>query len=317
LLQVLRGEAPAKNEPVHVEHIPGTLFDYSSSAFLVVQQVLTDVLQQPFPEIIRAQVFKPAGMNHSTFDQPKSASPDPGRASGHIFVRKEGTATVQPVIDAFPELASAGLWSTPSDLALFLISLQKSGQAGGLLSRSSYNQIVKPLVANAGLGFFLAGNGSSLRLRVRGSDARSDDPFVGWLVGYVHDGKGAVVMANASNAFTVGFSLLRSIATEYGWREYVPVRTVETLDPKVLQPYVGNYQLGPSVVTISADGGTLFGQINKGPKVPLYATSASTFFVNTDLLHEAEVRFVQNSSGVVDELILHYPFEDQTALRIP
>jgi CubicO group peptidase (beta-lactamase class C family) len=68
--QVLRGESPASSSPVVVETVPGTAQQYSNAGYLIVQQLLTDVTGRPFPELLKNSVLGPAGMRHSTFEQP-------------------------------------------------------------------------------------------------------------------------------------------------------------------------------------------------------------------------------------------------------
>lgn len=313
LLEMLRGEPPSTFRPVHIQFQPGTSFDYSSEAFLVVQQALEDAMHEPFPEIVKQEVLDPAGMTHSTFDQPTASKPDPDRATGYIG---GPDGQLQPRIVAFAELGSSGLWTTPSDLARLLINLQQSGQPGSLLSASMYLQMLKPVVNNVGLGIFLGGKGDDLYMRVRGSDGRPNDPFVAWMTGFVHAGQGAVIMANCPNAFTVGFSLLRSVALQYGWRDYVPTKHVIAVNPKIYALYVGKYRLGLNVVTISTDGKTLFGQMDTSPEVPLYPLSNGSFFVNVDLLHEVSIVFMHKPNEPAQEIDLHYPYDSYRAPRI-
>jgi CubicO group peptidase (beta-lactamase class C family) len=182
VLDLINGGHEVSNEPpLEVVLQPGGRFVYSSGGFLVLQQLLTDVENQPFPEIVNRLVFDPLGMIHSTYVQPSTAQPDPLRASGHS-ISKNGQ-NMEARILAFPELAGSGLWTTASDLAALVINLQRSGEPGGLLSRSSYESLLRPVVSNAGLGVFLTGNPESRRFRVRTSDSTADDTFTGWLAG--------------------------------------------------------------------------------------------------------------------------------------
>lgn len=312
LLQILEGQSPATSPPIRVTHQPDTDFEYSSAAFSVVQEMLTEVTGKIFSELVRDEVFRPAGMSRSTFVQPQSELPDPERAAGHV-AGKTGLLTAR--ITAFPELATSGLWTTPSDLARFVIALQKSGEKGGLLSRSSYQQLLKPVINNVGLGVFVAGSGRALRFRVRGSDGMPSDGFAGWLVGYAEGGKGAVIMSNC-NGLKVGFSLLRSIAQQYGWLDYIPVREVFRVDPALFVRYIGRYDLAGDVITISTDGSTLFGQIDDSPKFAFLASSPVDYFLNHDLFHEVTVHFVETSANQVNQIDFQYPYRTFSALRI-
>ena len=57
----------------------------------------------------------------------------------------------------YPEMAAAGLWTTPTDLAMFAIeiALSKQGKANHVLSEKMTNEMLTPVLDEAGLGFFL------------------------------------------------------------------------------------------------------------------------------------------------------------------
>src|SRR6202047_1754617 len=95
---------------------PLTAFMYSGGGALVEQLALTDTVQKPFPEIVKALVLEPLGMKDSTYEQPLPAALTgrAGRAhdvNGHRF---------DVPSNVMPELAAAGLWTTPTDLGRFM-----------------------------------------------------------------------------------------------------------------------------------------------------------------------------------------------------
>jgi len=67
LLHVLKGEAPAGNKAAAVELLPGSQWQYSNIGYVVIQQLLEDVLGKPFAAIARERVFAPLAMASSTF----------------------------------------------------------------------------------------------------------------------------------------------------------------------------------------------------------------------------------------------------------
>jgi CubicO group peptidase (beta-lactamase class C family) len=112
IVQVLNGEKPANTPPVRVDTVPGTLWRYSGGGYVIMQPLLTDVTGESFPQLLRDLVLQPAGTTHSTFDQPlpknvSSLAATPYRGDGKPV--KGGWHT-------YPEIAAAGLWTTPSDL---------------------------------------------------------------------------------------------------------------------------------------------------------------------------------------------------------
>jgi CubicO group peptidase (beta-lactamase class C family) len=109
LVQVLNGEKPANSPPIVVDTEPGTVWTYSGGGYVVTQQLLQDVTGQPFPKLMRDSVLDPIGMTKSTYEQPLPAS---RMAEVSIPYQAEG----QPVRGGphvYPEMAPAGLWTTP------------------------------------------------------------------------------------------------------------------------------------------------------------------------------------------------------------
>ena len=57
----------------------------------------------------------------------------------------------------YPEMAAAGLWTTPTDLAKFAIeiALSKNGKSNRVLSETMTRQMLTPVIDEVALGFFL------------------------------------------------------------------------------------------------------------------------------------------------------------------
>lgn len=199
LVQVLDGAEPANSAPVRVDLIPGAQFRYSGGGYCVLQQVLVDVTGQPFPDLMRDLVLAPLGMAHSTYAQPLPTSWRQRAASGH----QPGGAPVEGCWAVYPEMAAAGLWTTPSDLARVALDLQRAlaRRPGTLLSPEMVRMMLAPqfdqptddLDERIGLGFFLRGEGQAAQFRHTGSDRG----FLCLFSGYERLGAGIVAMINA------------------------------------------------------------------------------------------------------------------------
>ena len=90
--------------------------EYSGGGFTIMQQMVMDVTKEPYPKLLHDTVLEPIGMTHSTYEQPLPAEL---RAKAADSLRREREA-VAGGAHTYPEMAAAGLWTTPTDLcALF------------------------------------------------------------------------------------------------------------------------------------------------------------------------------------------------------
>ncbi len=139
--QILDGiRPPANTPPVRVDTIPGTQWKYSGGGYTVMQLLLTDVLNRPFPSILQETVLGPAGMTHSTYQQPLPDNLIGQASSAHHRTGK----VIKGQWHTYPEMAAAGLWTTPTDLCSFAIAIMQAyhGKSTALLSRSMAHEML-------------------------------------------------------------------------------------------------------------------------------------------------------------------------------
>lgn len=316
VLQVLDGAAPATNPPVRVVHRPGSRVVYSGGGFLVLQQLLVDVTQTPFPDLMLDRVFRPLEMRDSTFQHPLPEDLRPRAASG--------TQRGEPVEGRWlikPNMASGGLWSTASDIARLLIELQKArlGESARVLTQQTVNLMLPPdespvfgdgsdSVLVRGMGFGVAGDGPTFRFSHGGytTGYRAEAIAFG-------DGRGVVILTNGSSQALLR-EIIRSIATEYQWQvpEYLPIqRSLANVDAHLLNDYVGRYEFpegrNPRISAVTVTDGVLHldGE-------PLRAESESSFFGEG----EATYTFVRDEQGNVIEMVYDVRIFKLTARKL-
>lgn len=210
LVQVLTGAPPANSVPVKLEIKPGYSFRYSGGGYSVVQQLLIDVTGVPFPEYLRQQVLGPLGMTHSTYQQPLPTELADQAASGHRDNRPlDGRWRIHP------EMAAAGLWTTPSDLALVLIEVggAYAGRQGKMLSPGMIAEMLKVQSGKYGLGFALGREGRSFTF----SHGGSNEGFRCVLVGVPATGQGVVIMTNSDSGDQLLQAVLPAVSQAYHW----------------------------------------------------------------------------------------------------
>jgi CubicO group peptidase (beta-lactamase class C family) len=213
LVQVLNGESPANSAPVTIDFVPGTEFRYAGGNYTIIQQILIDVTGEPFPELMQEIVLQPLHMVHSTFQQP---IPEKLRPLIAMPYDKDGNA-IEGGPHTYPEMAVAGMWTTPSDLALFALAIQDAlaGKPGAILSPSTAHQMLQPVLGFYALGFAIAGNGPNRYSSHPGVNAG----FVAFLFVY-EKGDGVVLMTNGENTKALGLEIIHTLSKQYGWTEF-------------------------------------------------------------------------------------------------
>ena len=221
LVQILDGEPPSHDPAVRVDYVPGMKQRYSGGGFLVLQQLMTDVVGEPFPQLMQELVFKPLGLKDSTFT---TRPPEAAAAAGH----EENGEPIPGGINANPELAVGGLWTTPSDLGTIAIEVAdaRNGKSQRLLSTDMARQMLKlqldPKIQNLeggsamrmGLGWVLGDPSEPGQFGHSGVNKGFRAELTMW-----QSGKGVVVMANNwsfASACVMRYLML-SITREYGW----------------------------------------------------------------------------------------------------
>jgi CubicO group peptidase (beta-lactamase class C family) len=223
LVQIFNGEKPANTAPIRVDFVPGTKAVYSGGGITIEQQLIMDVTGEPFPQFMRGTVFAKIGMSDSTYEQPLPLARAARAASG-----TEIDGTVVPgKWHIYPEMAAAGLWTTPTDLAKFGIetALSKQGKANHVLSEGMTRERLNPQIEKVGLGFFLGDGGNPEEF---GHDG-DDEGFQARLIMFADSGKGVAIMTNSNAGLAMASFLEESIAQEYGWHYAMQRNPVDVL----------------------------------------------------------------------------------------
>ena len=214
LIQILNGEPPANSPPIVVDLVPGSQFRYSGGGYEVMEQALRDVTGVEYPEFMRERVLGPIGMANSTYEQPLPESRRGAAASGYYA---DGTA-VPGGHHIYPEMAAAALWTTPTDLARFLIELQRSlrGDSNRVLSRENAELLLTEVERDYALGFDLWEHGGEPYFGHGGAN----DGFRGRMVAHRTAGYGVVILTNSDNGLELASAVLRLIGEREGWPGY-------------------------------------------------------------------------------------------------
>jgi len=274
VVQILRGERPANSQEVKPEFAPGIRFKYSGGGTTITQLILTDVTGEKYDVFMQREVLNPYGMKQSFFTQPAPPSRRKQLATGY----SEDGKAIEGKYHIHPEMAPAGLWTTPTDLCNFIINTQLAyeGKSSKVLTPEMTKTQLTPYIdKSAALGVFI----QPVNERNFFSHSGANEGFRSMYYGSMDGGDGVVIMVN-SDEMSVGWELLRSIGKTYGW-EINKQRKMTTIAMPLdtLQQYAGTYKAGNTTIVCSIKENLPYIQVNDAEPLRAYFRSNREFFV--------------------------------------
>ena len=287
LVQLLDGEQPANSPPVRVDLKPGTERRYSGGGISIVQMAMVEIMGAPYPEILESLVLNPLKMTNSTFAQPLPAALLGKAAAGHL-----GDGSVVPTKrHVYPEMAAAGLWTTPSDLARFLIALSAGRKGdGSVISKEVAMNMTDPAVpatgpgAEIGISMFLFQQGGQWMFGHGGAN----EGFRCNAMASRDGGFGVVVMTNSDNGSALAEEIERALFARPGWPSEDPIERV-AIDDELRKQLPGRFTMGPgNPLEIAIEAKRIELRLPFRPAVELVPIAGSEFISLDD---GARVRF--------------------------
>jgi CubicO group peptidase (beta-lactamase class C family) len=288
LVQTLNGIPPAQTRPIIVNAMPGQEFRYSGGGTMVAQMAVMDVTGQRYTQFMEDTIFRKLGMVNSTYEQP--LPPKAQRKASWAFSNQPWYKGMPYV---YPDAAAAGLYTTPTDLAQFIIELQNAlrGAKSRVLDQAHATMMVTPVKKDIEPGFYRSdiGLGIFLLQRTDNRDAPAgvyfthsglNAGFTADFVGSLQDGNGVVVMINNDDAMGLVKEVMRSVAKTYKWKNYFPdeIKPIPMTD-KQLDRYVGRYKKDDDeVITFTREENHLLQKgVNWKIGVTVYPVGENTF----------------------------------------
>jgi len=275
MIQILNGEKPANNKAIRSMYEPSLKSEYSGGGTTISQLILQDVTGQRYDTYMWNNVLNPMGMSNSFYTQPPPADKENLLATGYY----NNGAAVKGKYHIYPEQAAAGLWTTPTDLAKYIIETQLSlqGKSNKVLSPEITRLRLTPYIdSSAALGVFIIKKGNEKYFNHDGAD----EGFVATYYGSMENGNGVVVMANTDNGSLLS-EIVNSLASVYNWKDfYTPkIKKVVTVNNEILKSYVGNYKLHRNTLNVTLEKEGLVITLNSKTKYKIYFTSNTDFFM--------------------------------------
>ena len=303
LREILTGSAPANTAGIRVDTLPGVEFRYAGGGTTVLHQVLEDVTGRPFAELMRDLVLEPLGMSRSGYTQPLPDEPHTEASTAH---RADGRP-VEGGWHVYPELAAAGLWTTPGDLARFAIGVQHAAAGApsailgpeltvSMLTRQSGPASRLGGLDSVGLGLFLGGPWFG--------HSGGNEGFRCHLVAHRDAGCGLAMMTNGDRGHELVAEILDAIARELDWPDWRAAEPASADGPTInLDPVIGAYELRPGVVIeVARDGDQLEVTLPGQPPIRflrMSETDFGSFSVETTLAFDDEELVLRQNDGEV------------------
>lgn len=236
IIDVLNGNG--NTVKVEIDTIPGSIWRYSGGGYTVMEKVVEDVSGLSLDDYMSKNILLPIGMNNSTYQQPISKKFQNNISAAY----DDNGKLIKGLWNNYPEQAAAGLWTTPSDLAMYCIEIQDivQGKKEGVLTKETVDKMLSKHKNDWGLGPSLQNEKDSLIFGHGGKNAG----FTNEMKAYAYQGNAVIVMTNADNGGGLIGEILRAVSNYYSWsisnQKFVKATKLST---DILIKYVGRYQL--------------------------------------------------------------------------
>lgn len=283
----------------------GKKYEYSNLGMGLLGHILANRAGSDYETLVAKRITKPLGMSDTAITL--TTQMRKRLAAGH------GEALEEVKNWDLPTLAGAGaLRSTIGDMIKFVEA--SMGKTESPLSGAIRMQTETRFPAGSpNLSIALAWHKSA----INGGEIMWHNGQTGGYHSFIgfdkKRGVGVVVLANtAADIDDIGLHLLdREIPLKK--LEAKKGKTAIKLDPKILDRYVGDYELVPTfVIAITKQDDHLMLQATAQPKFELFAESEKEFFLK---VVDAQITFVKDGAGNVTELILHQGGAHQKAKK--
>jgi len=210
--QILTGKKPTNHSKLKLEKKPGTEEKYSGGGYVLAQKIMTDVCKLDFCELMNDLVLTPLSMENSTFTQDLPEDKIHEVAFGYNSYNLQ----VSGGFKIMPELSAAGLWTTPSDLALFGIEMMKALKGESVFLKKETAELMMTKAhenSNFGVGFRVFDEKKGLVFGHSGGNIgyRSNMCFC------PADASGMVVMVNSDKGVKMTTEITNAATEIFSW----------------------------------------------------------------------------------------------------
>jgi CubicO group peptidase (beta-lactamase class C family) len=285
-----------------LEFEPGEKFAYSNSGYYLLGHIVEKASGMSYEAYLKQNIFNPLDMNDSGEDS--NTAVIKRRATG--YTRKGASWANADYIDMTIPGGAGALYSTVEDLYRWDQALYTDK----LVSSKMLDTIFTPGKSNYGFGWFIEKR-SDRRVISHGGGIEGFNT----IIARYPDQHVCVIALSNLNSGALGRIGNDLAAIVFGEAYELPRERSEIkVDPKILDAYVGKYELRPGVVlTVTRDGDKLMTELTGQPQVQIYPESETKFFLK---VVDAQLTFLKADDSPVSAVILHQGGRDQTAKKI-
>jgi len=289
----------SKDKPLEFQ--PGEKWKYDNTGYVLLGYIIEKVSGENYSEYLKKHVFEPLDMKDSGYDWSRTVLQQ--RASGYHW----GGASYlnAEYLDMSLPHAAGSLYSTVRDLYRWDRSLYTEK----VLSKKSLDRMFTPVKNDYAYGWFVTRS----KDRTRVTHGGGINGFATIITRYPDQQAVVIVLSNVENGDSGGIAtrlanILFDEPVELPWD-----RKEVTVDPKILDRYVGTYDLGAIKIDVTAEDGKLYIHPTGQPKMQLFAQSENSFFLK---VADATFDFVLGPDGKAKELTTHQGGATITGTRI-
>ncbi len=287
-----------------LEFTPGEKFAYSNSGYFLLGTIIERVSAKTYADFLQENIFTPLGMKQTGYDS--SVRIIKNRAAG--YAKQSGEIVNAAYMDMTIPGAAGALYSTTGDLLLWDQALYTEK----LVNRKSLDEMFAPPKGDTGYAYgWSIGKRFDRQLIGHGGGIYG---FATQISRFPADRITVIVLSNVQSA-SAGKIANDLGAIAFGAAYEIPKERKEiAVESKILEKYVGQYQVAPNlVIAVLLENGKLVGQVAGQSKFALSAESETVFF-SRDV--NAVITFVKDAQGQVTGLTLNQGGGNTPAQRI-
>jgi CubicO group peptidase (beta-lactamase class C family) len=293
---------PMLQRQPELQNTPGDLFNYNNTGYALLAMTVERITGTEFPQWMRENVFLPLGMT-STYVLEHHGQVIPGSAQGY---GRDANDNFIKLADLSGSMGPGGIYSTAEDLAKWVQNFYVPKVGSQELIEKMQTSFVKNDGEELGyaFGLMIDENNGLQRIYHGGADIAHRSEL------YMYpEIKGAVITQSNNSRFPGNVALKTA---EAFFADVMDLEDKEDVnpddfkyDPEKFDELAGRYELEAApgfILEFTRESDTLFTQATGQGRVPIYASSDSTFYLK---VVEARLTFHRNEEGEVDAVTLH------------